>query len=168
MLDDPRRFGNSVAKLFQRDGARGRLAETGRGLPGRRSGARRAAALLAALALCAAVTGCATARPPPLEPGAAPREVLDHFLRSLEAGRFDEAHPLLGERWRARSTPRRLAADLAAAGPVGRDALERLRALLDAGVPVEVQGGEASLPAGEGRRARLLREPGGWRVDALE
>ena len=133
-----------------------------------RPGGRCQAALLVALALCATAAGCATPRPASPDPEAAPREVLDRFVRSLEAGRFDEAHPLLGERWRARSTPRRLAADSASAGPVGRDALERLRALLDAGVPVEVTGGEATLAAGEGRRARLLREPGGWRVDALE
>jgi hypothetical protein len=139
-----------------------------------------AAALACAAAAFAVVARCA----PPPRPGGAvggaaapsaapapagPREALARFADALDAGRWEEAWPLLSARWRARTTPALLAQDLTAAGPVGRAALARVRALLAAGAPVEADGGDAAaLRVGDGRVARLVREPGGWRVDALE
>ncbi len=120
---------------------------------------------VAALAL---PLGCAALppRPPPSE--ADPRAVLDRFSAAVEAARWDDAYPLLSGRWRARETPARLAADLAASGPVGRDAVRRVRALLAAGAPVAVDGEVATLAVAADRAARLVREGGTWRVDALE
>ncbi|HTT71508.1 MAG TPA: hypothetical protein VMG32_09820 [Anaeromyxobacteraceae bacterium] len=133
----------------------------------------RALALLAALlalvaSACAAGPRAPLARegpPPPAEPG----EVLAAFSAALEAGRFELAYALLSARWRARETPARLASDLEASGAVGPDAIRRVRALLAAGARPVVRGGEeAVLAVGEGEAARLVREGGAWRVDALE
>jgi hypothetical protein len=124
-------------------------------------------ALLAAAALALACAG--TGRPPPAgtDEGAA-REVLRRFAGALEAGRFDEAHALLSSRWRAVTTPGRLALDWRGAGAGAREAAGRVLARLEAGDPIERSGGAARLPLGEGRAALVVAEPGGWRVDALE
>lgn len=116
----------------------------------------------ALLLACAAVPRGAPAGTPP------PEAVLEEFAGALEAGRWAEAWPLLSARWRARSTPARLAGDWSASGPVGAEAAARVRALLASGARLAVGPREATLAVGEGRRARLLREEGGWRVDALE
>jgi hypothetical protein len=79
-----------------------------------------------------------------------------------------EAHALLSARWRARSTPAGLAADHAAAGPVAAKAVERARALLDAGTQLDVRGSTALLPVGRGKAAVMVEEGSGWFVDALE
>jgi hypothetical protein len=116
--------------------------------------------------------GCAApGRSPVSPPGAAEgnaRAVLDRFSAAVSAGRWDEAYPLLSARWRASATPSRLASDLAASGTVGRDAVERVRALLASGSPVPVDGDVATLPVAGDKAARLVREGGAWRVDALE
>jgi hypothetical protein len=105
------------------------------------------------------------------EPGEG-RAVLLRFARAVEAGRWSEAWPLLSERWRSATSPARLAADFRAAGPVAREAAERVVALLGSGAALASGPGEGaerlSLRVGPGRSARLVREPGGWRVDALE
>ncbi len=94
--------------------------------------------------------------------------MLARFTGALEAGRFDEAHALLSARWRQAYTPGRLALDFRGAGPGAREAAVRVARLLAAGEPV-VRGPDAArLPAGGGRAAVLVPEPGGWRVDALE
>lgn len=131
--------------------------------------------LATALALALAL-GCATATPPPQAPSpapagssaAGPREVLLRFALALQGGRWSEAWPLLSERWRASSSPGRLAADWRGAGPVAREAADRVVALLEAGGRLEVAGEVRRLPVGAGRSARLVLEPAGWRVDALE
>ena len=128
-------------------------------------------AALAAVAMVALALGCAGARGPRVDglpADADPRRVLDRFTAALEAGRYDDAYPLLSARWRSRETPARLAADLAGSGAAGRDAVGRVRALLSAGAPVAVEGDTATLAVGEGRVARLTREPEGWRVESLE
>jgi hypothetical protein len=130
----------------------------------------RTAALALALALAAA--GCATTGP--LAAAAAPaaaeegRAVLLRFARAMEAGRWAEAWPLLSARWRASTSPGRLAADYRGAGPVAREAGERVTSLLASGAPLLAAPGQLRLPVGAGREARLVEEPGGWRVDALE
>jgi hypothetical protein len=110
---------------------------------------------------------CAVA--PPAPPGSgSPAEVLGRFAAAAEAGRWEEAWPLLSARWRARSSPAQIPGDWQAAGPVGREAAARVRALLAAGARPVAAGAEATLPVGPGRAARLVAEGGLWRVDALE
>jgi len=106
--------------------------------------------------------------PPPSATEGDARAVLDRFSAAVSAGHWDAAYPLLSARWRARETPSRLATDLAAAGPAGRDVVQRVRALLAAGAAVTVDGEMATLPIGPDRAARLVREGDVWRVDALE
>jgi hypothetical protein len=106
--------------------------------------------------------------PPPSATEGDARAVLDRFSAAVSAGHWDAAYPLLSARWRARATPSRLASDLAASGAVGRDAVERVRALLAAGSPVPVDGDVATLAVAGDKAARLVREGGAWRVDALE
>ena len=120
---------------------------------------------LAALSLS---LGCATPALHGLQREADPRAVLERFSAAVGEHRWDEAYPLLSARWRTRETPSRLATDLAAAGPAGRDIVQRVRALLAAGVAVTVNGETATLPIGPDRAARLVREGEVWRVDALE
>lgn len=121
--------------------------------------------LLAALA-CAAPR--APAPPPARLDDAAAREVLRRFTAALRDGRWPEAHALLSDRWRAAYTPARLATDAAGAGPAGREAAERVAALLAEGAPLRAEGTSRALAVGEGRRARVVAEGGRWRVDALE
>jgi hypothetical protein len=94
--------------------------------------------------------------------------VLRRFAGALEAGRFEEAHAPLSARWRAATTPGRLALDWRGAGAGAREAAGRVRARLEAGDPLERSGAAARLPLGAGRAAVVLAEQGGWRVDALE
>jgi len=158
---------------------------------------RKAAALtLGALLSCAvaslglaACAGAGAAGPAgPAAPPAAPsglsaeaaRETLARFAGALEAGRWPEAWSLLSPRWRAATTPERLAADWRGAGPVAREAAARVAALLASGAALDGtpgQGGGAGggevlgplrLPVGPGRAARLVADGGRWSVDALE
>ncbi len=125
-------------------------------------------------AVLAAALACATGRShtyAPLPTGLddrAARETLARFARALDAGRFDEAHALLSERWRSAYTPGRLAADFAGAGPAASEAAGRVLAGLGAGGALETRGGASRLPLGNGRGAVLVAEGGAWRVDALE
>jgi len=119
---------------------------------------------LAGLLLAACATAPRAVRSQPTEPAA----VLERFAEAAEVGRWEEAWALLSARGRARTTPARLEADWRASGPVGPEAAARVLALLRSGAPLAVGTREAVLAVAEGRRARLLPEEGGWRVDALE
>jgi hypothetical protein len=119
------------------------------------------------LALASALACAAAPRPAPPGEGQA-RQALERFAGAAEAGRWQEAWPLLSARWRARTTPARLADDFRASGPVGPEALARVRALLASGAALSLREREAVLAVGQGRNARLVAEEGGWRVDALE
>ena len=128
----------------------------------------RALALAAALAI-----GCAGAKAPAarLPSGGSEQEAraaLGRFAGAVEAGRWREAYALLSARWRAAYTPERLGLDARGAGPLGREATERVQALLAAGTPLSGDGRTRTLPVGSGRAAVLVLEPEGWRVDALE
>jgi hypothetical protein len=130
------------------------------------------AVLVLCAVLAAAGLACAGARPyPPLPEGlgeGAARASLERFARDLGASRFDEALELLSARWRAAYTPGRLARDFEGAGPLGREAKDRVLAALAARAALELSPGRASLPLGPGRAAVLVAEGGAWRVDALE
>ncbi|MCM2334571.1 MAG: hypothetical protein NDI82_11580 [Anaeromyxobacteraceae bacterium] len=125
-----------------------------------------------AVLLLALASACATPGPAPGAPAPAAaeggREVLLRFARAVEGGRWEEAWPLLSARWRSATSPGRLAADYRGAGPVAREAGERVVSLLTAGAVLHAGPGRLVLPVGAGREARLVEEPGGWRVDALE
>jgi hypothetical protein len=126
----------------------------------------RKASLLAVL-----LAACAAAQRPSAGaegPALASREVLARFASAVDEGRWPEAWTLLSARWRARETPERLAADLAASGPVGTSAVARAKAALAMGALPEVNGRSAALAVGQGKAAVLLLEDGSWRVDALE
>ncbi len=125
------------------------------------------------LAACLLLAACAGARPAsgngaPAGSPAAAAETLSRFAAAVGADRPGEAWPLLSARWRGRSTPATLAADLGASGNVGRRAAERVLAALAAGQRPAVEGDRATLAIGEGKAALLLLEGGAWRVDALE
>lgn len=127
--------------------------------------------LALAAALLAACAGAPLPRPPGpalATPAATAADVLWRFAAAAEAGRWEEAWPLLSARWRATSTPGRLARDWKDSGPVGPEAAQRVLALLRAGAVPVVAGREATLAVATGRRARLVAEADGWRVETLE
>jgi hypothetical protein len=127
------------------------------------------ALIAAAATACAASAGPRPLAPPPAGSGDdAAREVLGRFARALEGGRFDDAHALLSARWRQAYTPGRLALDFRGAGPSGRESAARVLARLEARARLVRGDAAARLPLGDGRTALLVREPAGWRVDALE
>lgn len=132
-------------------------------------------------AMALAVVACATPAPrpvgsPPPEPVvvAAPtspdesravREVVERFLDAAEAGKFADALALLAEPVRSRYSVERIEVDFAA-DPSAKARVARVRAALagEIGVRADV----AVLPLEGGRRLRAVREPGGWRIAALE
>ena len=121
--------------------------------------------------LAVLLAACAAAQRPSAgaaAPALAAREALSRFASAVDEGRWPEAWALLSARWRARETPERLAADLAASGPVGPSAVARAKAALASGALPDVKGRSASLAVGQGKAAVLLLEDGSWRVDALE
>ncbi|GAO04772.1 hypothetical protein [Anaeromyxobacter sp. PSR-1] len=130
---------------------------------------RRIAPLCLCAALACAGPGARAPAPPPagLDEAAA-REVLRRFSDALGEGRWPDALALLSARWQGAYTPARLATDAAGAGPAGREAAERVRALLGQGASLRDVGGARVLDVGGGRRAVLVAEGGRWRVDALE
>jgi hypothetical protein len=122
---------------------------------------------LAVLAPWLLLAACASA-PRRLDAEAEARAALLRFAAAVDAGRWKEAWALLSARWRARSTPASLERDFRESGPVGAEAVARVRALLDAGARLRAAGREATLAVGEGRAARLAGEEGGWRVERIE
>lgn len=127
--------------------------------------------LALAATLVVACAGAPSPRPPgpaPATPAAGAADALWRFAAAAEAGRWEQAWPLLSARWRAGSTPGRLARDWKDSGPVGPEAAQRVLALLRAGAEPVVAGREATLAVAAGRKARLVAEADGWRVEALE
>jgi hypothetical protein len=98
---------------------------------------------------------------------AAARKVLARFAEALEARDFERAHGLLSSRWRALTTPARLARDFEGASALATEAAARARREAPS-CPVRLAPGSARLVLGEGREAALVAEGGVWRVDALE
>jgi hypothetical protein len=106
------------------------------------------------------------APPPVAAPKVDPaRDTIDRFLAAARGGRFEEALALLARPLRERyGAAERLAADFKAEPLAG----ERLEQLARTSAPAIVAGDTASLEWSPGRRLRLVREPDGWRVAALE
>ena len=93
------------------------------------------------------------------------RQALERFLAAVEGGDFGAAYRLLAPAWRERYTPGRLEQDFRLE-PAARDRLARVRAALSGRVDLSRDG--AQLPLGGGRAVRLVREGGGYTIDALE
>lgn len=109
---------------------------------------------------------CPACEAPPRADALGPRGTLEQFLRAAGRGDFEIAYRLLASPLRARYTPARLAADYSAVRGLAHEKLARLQARGESSWRIGVD--QASLPVGEGRSARLVREPEGWRIAALE
>ncbi len=91
--------------------------------------------------------------------------VLEDFLAAVDAKDFSRALALTSASWRQRYTVEQFAADFATE-PLASERVTRVRAAL--ALPVQLTEHAASIPLGEGRVLRLLQEPDGFRVSALE
>ena len=99
------------------------------------------------------------------EPAAAVRAVVEAFIVAIEAGRFDQVWPLLAQPLRERYSVESLARDFGA-DPLAGARIAELKHKSNAPL---VEGKEsASLPWAAGRSLRLVKEPDGWRIAALE
>lgn len=92
------------------------------------------------------------------------REVLAAFLLATEARRFEQVRALLSRPLRQRYPVERLERDFGAEPR----AAERLAQIQKCAAPLLVSPESASLEWAPGRSLRLVREPEGWRIAALE
>ncbi len=102
-------------------------------------------------------------RSPPAAKG--PDEALRGFIQASENGQFELAYRLLAQPWRARYTPDQLKRDFELE-PRSKDLLARARAALAEGGTT--RGDLTEYPIGNGRAVRVVREPEGFKVSALE
>ncbi len=109
---------------------------------------------------------CPACEAPLRDAALGPRGALDQFLKAAERGDFEAVYRLLASPLRARYTPARLASDFSAVRGLAQDKLARLRACPQSAWRVAAD--QAFLPVGDGKSARLVREPDGWRLAALE
>ena len=99
------------------------------------------------------------------EPAAAVRAVVEAFIVAVEAGRFDQVWPLLAKPLRERYSVELLARDFEA-DPLAGARIAELKHKSNA--PLLEGKDAASLAWAEGRSLRLVKEPDGWRIAALE
>jgi hypothetical protein len=104
-------------------------------------------------------------------PQRTPEEALRSFLRAVEAQRYDVAVRFVPARYRGGITVESLKSRWE--GERRAELLEQMaqvRAALGRGEPFELgpPDGEARLAVGERKQARLVRESGLWKVEALE
>lgn len=117
--------------------------------------------------------GCATPPKRELKPGApdvaertwGARVVAQSFVMAAEAGRFEEVHSLLCKPLRDRYSVEKLASDFGA-DPLAAARLTQIR--LKSSAPMVETRDSASLEWASGRSLRLVREPEGFRICALE
>ncbi|MDX2014281.1 MAG: hypothetical protein SFW67_29040 [Myxococcaceae bacterium] len=105
------------------------------------------------------------AEPSGAEPADAVRAAARAFVSAAEARDFATAWSWLSGAWRDRYTPERLARDFDRE-PRGAGFVSRLKASL--GGPVSLAGDRATISLGAERSARLVLEPGGWKLDSLD
>ncbi len=96
---------------------------------------------------------------------AAARAVLDAFITAAVARRFDQVLPLLARPLRERYSVARLERDFGA-DPLASARLAELKH--KANGPLVEGKDSASLAWASGRWLRLVKEPEGWRIAALE
>ena len=94
-----------------------------------------------------------------------PASVLSSFVEDALSHRFDLAYPLLAASLRDRYTPQTLERDFGL-DPNATVRLERARKALQS--PPERQGDEVTFRLENGWTVRLVREPMGYRIAALE
>jgi len=94
-----------------------------------------------------------------------PDEALRGFIQASENGQFELAYRLLAQPWRARYTPDQLKRDFELE-PRSKDLLARARAALAEGGTT--RGDLTEYPIGNGRAVRVVREPEGFKISALE
>ena len=124
------------------------------------------------------LAGCVTARTPvpvkplptpevfapPVDSQGALREVVASFVTATEARRFEQVRALLARPLRDRYSARTLERDFGA----DPQASERVAQIKKATASVVETKDVAALEWSEGRLLRLVREPEGWRISALE
>lgn len=103
--------------------------------------------------------------PPVADRQGAVRAVVQSFVLATEAGRFDEVLSLLAKPLRDRYTKENLERDFGA-DPLASARLSQIK-LKSSGPFVEAKD-SASLEWSAGRSLRLVYEPEGWRIAALE
>lgn len=103
--------------------------------------------------------------PPPVDPQVAVRAVIQSFITATEARHFDQVYALLSRPLRARYSVKQLARDFGA-DPLASERIARLK--LKSTAPLLETKESASLEWSAGRSLRLVREPEGWRIAALE
>ena len=130
-----------------------------------------------ALALLLLASCVATPKPLPEAPVAKPdlpatadqegaaRAVVQRFVMAAEAGRFEEVHSLLSKPLRDKYSVELLARDYGA-DPLAAARLTQIK-LKSSGSPLATKEA-ASLEWASGRSLRLVLEPEGWRIAALE
>ncbi len=94
-----------------------------------------------------------------------PDEALRQFIQASEGGEFERAYRLLAQPWRARYTADQLKRDFELE-PRSKDLLLRARAALAEGGTT--RGDLTEYPIGNGRAVRVVREPEGFKISALE
>lgn len=124
------------------------------------------------------LAACVTA-PTPVKPDPEPKivvapvadsqaelhSVVNAFISATEARRFELVLALLAQPLRARYSAALLERDFGA-DPVAPERLSRLK--LKSNQPLQEAQEGASLEWAEGRSLRLVHEPEGWRISALE
>lgn len=99
------------------------------------------------------------------DPREAARAALARFIAAVEARDFAVALEFLSQDWRRRYDVARLERDFATE-PLGEARVRRLKTHLDG--PMDLAGAAAVLPLGDGARAALVVEQGGWKIAAIE
>jgi hypothetical protein len=95
-----------------------------------------------------------------------PRAAIRTFVRALDARRYDVLLRLVPDRFRGAMTPERLRSFWEESDA---DAHRRLLAKVRtaATAPLVESGDEAHAPLTDGGEIRLVREPGGWKIEGL-
>ncbi len=95
-----------------------------------------------------------------------PRAALRTFVRALDARRYDVLLRLMPDRVRGGLTAERLRKFWEESDPdVHRRLLAKVRTA--AAAPLVEAGDEAHAPLADGGEVRLVREPGGWKIEGL-
>lgn len=102
---------------------------------------------------------------PPVDPQVAVRAVVQSFIRATEGRHFDQVHALLSRPLRERYSVTQLERDFGA-DPLASERLAQIK--LKSAAPLLETKESASLEWSVGRSLRLVREPDGWRIAALE
>ena len=132
--------------------------------------------LLSAAILCSCAHSAGGQQPSQLQPAALAspsradvqticHQLTSQFVAAVEQRKFEDALQLLSVSLQARYSAERLALDYANE-PLAAERVQRIKLSLHE--PFKVTGGQAELPLPGARSFKLIREPEGWRIAALE